>query len=242
MNLKECTIRVVDFETTGFDADQDKICEVGWCDVSYTDDKWQSGMPRYSLINPGIKIPVISMAVHHITDNDVADALPEDKVLPKVFSKNIPLFCAHNAEFDGAFAKTAGHDARWLCTYRLALHRIPDAPSYKNQVLRYYLGFHSIGGDAHRAGHDAAVTARILCHILNGSKFEHTIDSIIAYAKTPVYLRGTMGFGKHKDKTWSECPLQYLQWMRKQGEQSEGNPDGWNRDQWFTLNKVLQSE
>jgi hypothetical protein len=108
-------------------------------------------------------------------------------------------------------------------------------------VLRYHLGFDDIEGDAHRAGHDARVTAEILCYMLNQSTFDHTVDSIIAYAEKPVFLNGTMGFGKHRDKKWTEVPISYLHWMRKQGEFSEDNPDGWDRDQWHTLNKVLQS-
>ncbi len=241
MNLKQAKIRVVDFETTGFDPDTDKICEVGYCDVAFSNGEWQAGSTGEAFVNPGRGIPATAMAIHHITDDMVKNAKSAEEILSATFSEDVHLFAAHNAEFDSSFADAVGFERRWLCTYRLSLHRIVDSPSHKNQVLRYHLGFYDIEGDAHRAGHDAKVTAEILCYMLNESKFEHTIDSIIAYAETPVFLKGNIGFGKHRDRTWSECPVQYLQWMRKQGEQYEDNPDGWDRDQWFTLNKVLQS-
>ena len=241
MNLTEAAIRVVDFETTGFDSEKDKLCEVGWCDVYYDEAsaEWMVDQEHDRLINPGMPIPPVAMAVHHITDDDVREADPPSTVLPKVFVENIDLYVAHNAEFDGAFAKANGQNARWMCTYRLALHVFPDAPSHKNQVLRYWLGLHDIPGDAHRAGHDARITAEIFCHMMNKATQEYTIDSIIAFSEAPVFLRGNMNFGKHKDVTWAECPRQYLIWMRKQGKVSDDNPDGWSRDQWFTLNKVL---
>lgn len=240
MNLKETNIRVVDFETTGFDSDTDKICEVGYCDMLF-DQEWSAGRPHEEFINPGREIPATAKAVHHITEDMVCSAMPAEKVLPGVFAENIDLFAAHNAEFDSSFADAVGFERRWLCTYRLSLHRIVDSPSHKNQVLRYHLGFDDIEGDAHRAGHDAKVTAEILCYMLNQSKFDHTIDSIIAYAEKPVFLQGNMGFGKWRDRKWTEVPTSYLHWMRKQGEYSKDNEDGWDRDQWHTLNKVLQS-
>jgi len=243
VNLKEANIRVVDFETTGFDLDTDKICEVGWCDVYFqkADYVWQCDEHHNEFINPGRDIPATAKAVHHITEKMVENAQLADELLPAVFAENIDLFAAHNAEFDSSFADAVGFERRWLCTYRRSLHRIVESPSHKNQVLRYHLGFDDIEGDAHRAGHDAKVTAEILCYMLNQSKFDHTIDSIIAYAENPVFLRGNIGFGKWRDRKWTDVPTSYLQWMRKQGEFSEHNPDGWDRDQWYTLNKVLQS-
>lgn len=245
MNLKEATIRVVDFETTGFDPKEERVCEVGWVDIVYDDEHgWViASSTKSQLCNPQKPIPAIASAVHHITDDMVEDQpswLAPDDFVYKVFhaDQNIDLFAAHNVEFDRAFAG-AGDNWPWLCTYRLALHRIPDAPSYKNQVLKYHLGIHA-DGDAHRAGYDAECTARILMYMLNGAETELTVEGIVEYADRPVYLATKkVGFGKHKDALWSEVPISYLQWMKKQGPQSDTNPDGWDRDQWYTLSRIL---
>jgi len=250
MDLKEATIRVVDFETTGFDPESEKVCEVGYQDIIFDepdDDNQQTegwilyGDAKSFLCNPGIPIPYVSSAIHHITDADVEGKPTPEEVFPKVFNDEPNLFAAHNAEFDESFARAYGvQGSAWLCTYRLALHRLPDALSFKNQALRYMLGFTSVAGDAHRAGHDAKVTALILCYMLNGSTTKMTVEDLVAYAERPVFMGAKkMGFGKHKDALWTECPKGYLQWMQKQGEKTADNKDGWDRDQWYTLNRVL---
>lgn len=239
MNLKEAMILTVDFETTGIDTETDKPCEIGYCPVSHNGLEWAAHGDFSILLDPGIPIPAVASAVHHITDKDVERAGLPDDVFPNVFMPEWNMYAAHNADFDKAFAGEYGARSPWLCTYRLARHLLPDAPSHKNQVLRYWLGFHDVEGDAHRAGHDAKVTALILCHMLNNLENEFTIESIVALAESPVLLTGKVGFGKHHDKTWAECPHDYLRWMRGQGEQSPANPDGWDRDQWHTLNAIL---
>lgn len=238
MNLKEASIRVVDFETTGVDPAEDRVCEVGFCTVAYFDNEWRCSPPISMLVNPGRPIPAIASAIHHLTDRDICESEQEGAVLPDVF-QGADLYAAHNAEFDRAFARDYGVPKPWLCTYRLARHRLPDASSHKNQVLRYELGFIDVEGDAHRAGHDAKVTALILCHMLNGLAEEHTVESIVALAESPVVLTGKVGFGKHFDKLWKEVPKDYLQWMRRQGEKNDKNPNGFDRDQWHTVNALL---
>ncbi len=238
MNLREAIFRVVDFETTGVDPRNDRLCEVGWCDVSFRDGLWTIHERHEQFLSPGISIPSTARAVHHISDQMVAGAPAPLDFLPTILSHEPGVyFVAHNAEFDQAFASAAlGVDfpTQWLCTYRLARHLIPDAPSYKNQVLRYELGFDDIPGDAHRAGHDACVTAHILVYLLGKSiKEDSTPEDVIAFADDPVYLAGTVGFGKHFDKTWQQLPADYLGWMRRQGS------DDWDKDQWHTITTIL---
>lgn len=236
MQLTEATFRVVDFETTGLNEKEAGICEVGWCDVSNNDGVWSYGPAQSQLLDPGHPIPAVAKAVHHIVDSDVEDQPQPADFLPQVFTPGL-VFSAHNVEFDRKFASAAGVDTSdpWLCTMRLAKHLVVDAPSYSNQVLRYHLGWDVISGDAHRAGHDVTVTAKLLCHLLSMSKNPNsTVQDVIDYAASPVLLTGKVGFGKHFDKLWSEVPRDYLQWMAKQGSTD------WDIDQWHTIQHHLR--
>lgn len=244
MKLRDANIISLDTETTGLDTEKDRICEVGWCRLRYqSDGTFKAGDGHSQIINPGIPIPPEASAIHHLTDNSVSGE-PNIESWPKQFK--VDLVVAHNAEFDKAFCIREGvitESVLWLCTMRLAKHLLPNAPGYKNQVLRYFLGFENIPGDPHRADHDAAVTAAIFSYMLNYcASPTATIKELIELAESPVLLTGKMGFGKHGKLTWQECLRKdrgYLQWMAKQGAQSPGNPDGWDRDQWFTVNELL---
>ena len=52
------------------------MCEIGWQDVALGEDgRWDLyGEGGNILVNPGRKIPPVTMAIHHIRDEDVADA------------------------------------------------------------------------------------------------------------------------------------------------------------------------
>lgn len=91
---------VIDTETTGRDADNDRIVEVG---VSFFEGGQWVG--EYgSLINPGCPIPEEVIAVHGITDEDVKDKPTFREVfaeLSAALQGAMPV--AYNAEFDKAF-------------------------------------------------------------------------------------------------------------------------------------------
>lgn len=234
MRIRDAEILVVDTETTGLDPKKDRLCEIGVCHVWWDKNGWQIGGDDWRLINPGIQVPATASAVHHLTNKDLVDAPPAATVVPAVLREYpADLLVAHNAEFDRGFLSPYADHYPWLCTRRLARLKIPDAPSHSNQVLRYHLGFADVPGDAHRAGHDARVAAMILCHMLYELPADATIEEIIALSEKPVFLTCEVGFGKHSDKTWSELPTDYLQWMQRQGA------DDWDRDQWFTIRQVL---
>lgn len=262
MNIEECLFRVVDTETTGLDPAVDKIVELGSCDVYATTalelggdaTRWvQSGAEAW-LCNPGIPIPPIAKAVHHIIDSDVAESPPASALIPGLvptfesqrdYNDGL-IFVAHNAKFDRPMLEAVGFPTgrRWLCTHRLAMHVWPGAPSYKNEVLRYWLGYdvlpwrvadEDLAAQAqHRARHDAAVTALILREAFK-KLVEHStllqladVDVLIQWAESAVVLKGVCGFGKHFDKTWAEVAqidAGYLDWMIKQEDREPGSWD-----------------
>ena len=69
LNLKK-PIVFFDLETTGVDVTKDHIVEISIIKILHTGEE----IEKTRRINPGIKIPPEATAVHHITDEDVADA------------------------------------------------------------------------------------------------------------------------------------------------------------------------
>lgn len=262
MNIEQALFRVVDSETTGLDVDVAKIVEIGCTDVYATTavelggnkTRFVQSAAEAWLCNPGIPIPPEAKAVHHIIDSDVALAPPASSViaglLPSVpVNESAIVYVAHNAKYDRPIFEREGlpRGARWLCTHRLAMHVWPDAPSYKNEVLRYWLGHDRLPGivvngaaKTHRAAHDSAVTALILREaikklVYHSGVLELTdVDVLIKWAESAVVLKGTLGFGKYFDKTWAEVAAHdsgYFDWMIK-GEDRE--PGSWDMDKIHT--------
>ncbi len=69
LNLKK-PIVFFDLETTGVDVTNDHIVEISLIKVLPSGEE----IEKTRRINPGVKIPPEATAVHHITDEDVADA------------------------------------------------------------------------------------------------------------------------------------------------------------------------
>lgn len=165
-----------------------------------------------SLVSCDRPIPPQASAVHHIRDEHLVGA-------PSLFDATAPLrdspadyYAAHNAKFDRAMLGL--DDLPWICTYRCALRRYSDAPSYSNQVLRYHLGLPdpSAGSHAHRAMYDAEVTASLLSRMLADSTTDDVCARMAELSAQPALLR-KVTFGAHRDKLWSDVPASYLQWM-----------------------------
>lgn len=91
---------VIDFETTGLDAEKDRVVELGLVvfDGGIVTSK------RQWLIHPEMPIPKESHAVHGISDDDVKDAPKFRELAPELLELlvgHIPV--AYNAEFDRRF-------------------------------------------------------------------------------------------------------------------------------------------
>lgn len=95
---------VLDVETTGLDYTKERMIEFAAVKLvnGEVDDVFET------LINPQQHIRKASMAVHHITEEMVADAPCEKEVLPKIlkFIGKHPIV-AHNAIFDFSFLNEA---------------------------------------------------------------------------------------------------------------------------------------
>jgi exodeoxyribonuclease X len=206
--------RVLDFETTGLPEDEAaEIVEAGFVDVDLVADGFPiiAGSAWQSLVKPVGPIPAVTMAVHHIMPEDVADA-PHAMVAWQALRAGMnpaDVYAAHNADFEKHFFKGAGQS--YVCTYKCALRAWPDAPSHSNQALRYHLELpvdRALAEPSHRALPDAYVTAHILQALLKLRPLERLIE----ISKEPGFLP-RMTLGEHYGKKFSEVPRGYLEWM-----------------------------
>lgn len=203
-------IRVIDLETTGLEP-TDAIVEVGWCDVLLDDGVWRHRTHRSVLVDPGVPIPPIASAVHHIVDADVQGKQKFSDL--DIFEDDVTMYAAHFADFEKSFLKDIGP---WICTWKVAVTLAPNAPSHGLQALRYWLGVdvdRNIANEAHRAGPDAYVCAALLARMLNSGKM--TPEDMVTLSAGPVVLPH-LSFGKHAKVPMEEVPTDYLDWMVKQ--------------------------
>ena len=129
---QEIPLVVIDFETTGRDAETDRVIEIGLVTFEGGRVTSREGL----LVNPGIPVPEESRAVHGITDEELAGAPDFATVMPQVLELlqgKLPV--AYNASFDRGFllaelrrARARSYDARRhasSCTRRSSLGRSP---------------------------------------------------------------------------------------------------------------------
>ncbi|RYF29886.1 MAG: DNA polymerase III subunit epsilon, partial [Cytophagaceae bacterium] len=165
-----------------------------------------------TFVNPGIPIPALASAIHHIVDCDVADApakMPYGIKLP-----DRDCYVAHNAAFDSSFLPRLARE-QWLCTMRLAKRVRPEMETYTNQYLRYALGLSidlPAGALPHRALPDALVTAAVLRHLLQNlpEGSPATVQELVQWCAEPLLLKKCNFGNKHRGKLWSEVPIDYL--------------------------------
>jgi exodeoxyribonuclease X len=240
MNEPDLTVRVVDFETTGLPPQPCAVCEAAYVDlVSRTGNVWSRGAVWSSLVNPQAPIDVEAMATHHITDEMVANAPTWDQVMPTLLERQpigetrITIFAAHHAAFERALFDPPG--AIWVDTYKNAITLWPDAPSHKNQVLRYWLGLKltaNLEGYPvlpHRALGDAYVSAGILRRqFIEGL----ALADMVKIAANPVLLP-RFHFGEHAGKLLSDIPTGYFEWIVNK---SRGP---WDPDVLYTAQSIL---
>ncbi|MFA5970494.1 MAG: 3'-5' exonuclease [Sphingomonas sp.] len=217
-------IRVIDLETTGQAPPAHGVCEIGWQDVALgPDGRWElDGDGGSILVNPGRAIPPLTQAIHHIRDEDVADApFWHDCARPILdpWPRRIAL-AAHRSDFEAKFCSASlTRGADWICTWKCALRLWPETPSFSNQFLRYWRrpdGLeHQRGLPAHRAFPDAYVTAFHLRDMLN----EVSIGQLIEWTNLPGLLPRVRN-GPDRGRDWHDLDDETLA-----GFAAERDPD-----------------
>ena len=220
-------IHVIDVETTGLDPEADRVVEIAAVTVALEPRPRVEALALDTLVNPGVPIGPVAQSIHHIGDEMVADAPRYEALHPRLgeLARSGP-FAAHNAVFDRAFTRSR---RPWICTFRLARHLWPEAPSHANQVLRYYLRLEieeRFAGEAgivpHRAAGDALVSAALLIKELEYAKESGRVPEgsdlaawALEFSEKPVLLP-VATFGRHRGERWADVPRDYIEYMVRQ--------------------------
>lgn len=229
-------LMVIDTETTGVESDA-KVVEIAGIPLEQHPGmtRYQVGSPTQTLVHPGVLIPATASAIHHITDADVRGAPSFEDALH--LFRGADIYVAHNAAFDRQFVGQLGD--KWICTMKCAYEEFqyPEAPSYGNQALSYWLGTPRPPegtGHAHRALYDCYTTLGILDDLRSRG---WTIERMLEVSSRPRLLR-VCTFGKHSGTPWADVPRSYLQWMDSQGPAPDGSP-AWDEDTTYTVRHYL---
>jgi DNA polymerase III epsilon subunit family exonuclease len=154
---EEASFLALDFETTGLDPRKERVVEIGAIRFSA---KGEHGSLA-SLVRPGISIPMDVIAIHGISDSDVAHSPGFAEICGLLMAlADGACIVAHNAPFDVAFLKAelerAGLPAprnQVLDTRMLAKAAFPGLPSYR--LVDLAARFRIDTGRSHRALDDA---------------------------------------------------------------------------------------
>lgn len=223
----------LDTETTGTGPD-DRLCQLAF--------KTENGLIVNELFDPGHRVSVEAMAVHHITNKMLAGK-PAFKgssaydQLGELIEDDANVIVGHNARFDVNMLEKDGiHPSHYICTLKLSRYLDPKGiiPQYNLQYLRYYLDL-EIEAIAHDAFGDILVLEGLFKRI--HAKFEsngvtNITAEMIQISQSPVQI-SRMPFGKHKGKHFVEVPRDYLKWL------STTDVD---EDLAFTVNHYLNQE
>lgn len=175
-------IIVVDVETTGHDAVNNRITEIA-CVVVRGGEIIQEFT---SLINPHQFIPPFISEMTGISNAMVFNAPEAHEVFAKVFELfTIPeaVFAAHNVQFDWKFVqetmKRCGlkpPDMAQLCTYKLAKRLLPKEAKKNVGALAQYYDIEI--NNRHRALGDAQATAGFMVCLLEEAEKEYELETL----------------------------------------------------------------
>lgn len=172
----------------------------------------------------GEPISLMAMAVHHITEADIAGK-PRFEDTPDVSTLQSLLLdgplVAHNVAFDQNVLERHGMEVpRSICTLRLSRYLFPELEQHKLQYLRYYF---DLQFETRPVVHDALGDVIVLEGVFwklyetlkeragiteDADMMERMID--ISSRPSVLYM---CKFGKHKGTLWSEVPQSYLNWI-----------------------------
>lgn len=157
---------LLDCETTGGRASQDRITELALIEVmdGQVTERWQT------LINPGTAIPPWITRLTAISNEMVADAPPFEAIAEPLFQRlQDSVIVAHNARFDYSFLKHAFQrcgftlNSKTLCSVRLSRHFFPEHRHHGLDRIIERLGLRL--SDRHRAMADTEVILAFLEHV-----------------------------------------------------------------------------
>lgn len=204
-----------DTETTGVRAEKDFIIEI----AAYDPVRNRS---FEKLVKPGIPIPPDATAIHHITNEMVADC-PGFDVIGTEFiefceGEDVVLIAHNNDGFDLHFLRNeySRHKMsmpvswKFLDSLKWARRYRPDLPKHSLQFLREIYGIKA--NNAHRALDDVIVLHEVF------SCMTDDLDILTTYnlINKPREIHH-MPFGKYQGQPLAKVPKDYIKWMQSSG-------------------------
>jgi DNA polymerase-3 subunit epsilon len=202
-----------DTETTGIKADKDRVIEIAAYDPV-------NDLFLEKLINPGIPIPQDATAIHHISNEMVANAPSFEQVLPEFLqfcAGDVVLIAHNNDTFDYLFLKAefarcnaSLPDWKFLDTLKWARRYRKDLPRHTLQFLREI--YNIPANNAHRALDDVVVLHKMFSLMID----DLTIEQAYQLLNQPRPIHH-MPFGKYQGKPLKSIPKDYVEWLAKSG-------------------------
>jgi len=202
-----------DTETTGVRSEKDRIIEIAAFDPL-------NNATFEMFVNPGSPIPPEATAIHHITDEMVADAPSFDGValeFCKFCEGDVVLIAHNNDAFDYHFLKAEFSRCgmslpswKFLDSLKWSRRYRSDLPRHTLQILRGIYGIPA--NNAHRALDDVMVLHQVFSQMTD----DLSIDEIYALISRPRELQH-MPFGKHQGMPLKNLPKDYIAWMAGSG-------------------------
>lgn len=202
-----------DTETTGVRSEKDRVIEIAAYDPL-------NGTSFESLIHPGCPIPAEATAIHHITDEMVANAPSFAEIVPKFleFCQGDVCLIAHNNDaFDIFFLKAEFQRSssvwpnwKFFDTLKWARRYRSDLPRHTLQFLRELFGIPA--NNAHRALDDVMVLYQVALCLMD----DLSIQEAYQLLNQPKPLHH-MPFGKYQGQPLKSVPKDYLAWLKKSG-------------------------
>lgn len=191
-NLSAMNFISIDLETTGVEAQKDKIIEFGAVKFALINNARDLKIfeEKSFLINPGITLPQIITHITGITDEDLKDAAKIDEKAQEIkdFIGDLPII-GHNIKFDTGFLKATGifsekdnntEQNPELDTFELATILMPGLPSYSLEIISKILKLQHL--EKHRALDDAIAAMELFAKL--AQRFTHLSEGLVEKIKS----------------------------------------------------------
>jgi exodeoxyribonuclease X len=204
---------ILDVETHA--KDNPEVVETAWMETGMRESAYlPNGNLRYpptiQMWCPSQPITLGAMAVHHITDEDVADCPPSSFFeLPAC-----EFLIGHNIDYDAGAARIMENDPKRIDTCALARAVWPDIDTYSQGALIYHLDRENAKQrlkGAHGAGCDI-----LLCKTILDAEIEHlqpTSWQHLWEMSEEARIPKTMYWGKHAGEKIEDLPADYKHWL-----------------------------
>ena len=175
---------IFDTETTGLDASQDRVIEIGGVEMV---DRFLTGRTFHVFVNPGDRrVHPEAVAVHGITDERLRDEPPFEAVVDDflAFIGEDARLVAHNASFDMGFVnaelRRCGRPpiegTRVVDTLLLARRKNPMGPNTLDALCSRF-GVDNSRRDKHGALLDSELLAEVYIELIGGKQTALSLDA-----------------------------------------------------------------